>query len=182
MTQFVYSQVTNMPFWHRLLNLKCTQRHGVKPTLLTAVTSVPGSPVNYSPSPPAKRQRPAQSAICFCLTFHINVTYRNSYWCWQVICVCGMQFYWRVCGPLDFSLHPSRTNTTSSRVHQSTARKTAVLHRASRYSLSQLPPCWASNNVFGAPQSGTHPIPFFIYFLSDTWVALLFYSLYEFMF
>ena len=46
---------------------------------------------------PAKLQQRAPSAICFCLTFHINVTHRSWNWCWQVICVCGMLFYCCVC-------------------------------------------------------------------------------------
>lgn len=57
---------------------------------------IPPQPNRVCPLPSFSGE--AKSTICFCLTFHINVTYRSQNGCWQVICVCGMHFHWCVCG------------------------------------------------------------------------------------
>lgn len=137
----------------------------------------PGNPRPNRVCPPAKHQRWAKSTICFCLTFHINVTYRGWNWCWQVICVCGMHFHWCVSLWSALLLHPSLPNAMSSLAHQSMARETAVLHQASHYSLCFLSKpglltTWVCDQVWSccvSPQKSSHKVP---YFSPDTWSGI----------
>lgn len=72
--------------------LNCTQSRPIR--LWSPLVLDPQAKQSLSAARP---QRWAKSTICSCLTFHINVTYRSCNWCWQVICVSGMHFYWHVC-------------------------------------------------------------------------------------